>query len=180
MTMFENGGTPTGTSAAQTTDLTKNVAQGIGETFNWDALINGDNQPNPLLPEGDYKFKVVDFERGRFPGSTKLPPANKAILTLRVEKDGTTTDIKSDIILAKALEWKISSFFRSIGQKKKGEEFRMDWSKVTGAEGRAHIKQRTFRGNDGKDHSVNEVDRYLDPVEADKTTIFDPGPDRNY
>lgn len=182
MSMFENGGTPNGASASQSADLATEAKSPNLETFDWDSLINGDTQPNPLFPEGDYRFKTIDFTRGRFPGSEKLPPAPKAILTLRLMKDdGTSKDIKTDIILAKALEWKISSYFRAIGQKKKGEEFKMDWNAVIGAEGCAHIKQRTFRGNDGKDHTVNEVDYYIDPVEDSKQrTTFDPGPDRQY
>ena len=182
MSMFENGGTPNGTSASQSADLTTDVAKGIGETFDWDSTINGDTQPNTLFPEGDYRFKVIDFNRGRFPGSEKLPPAPKAILTLRLTKDdGTSKDIKTDLILAKSLEWKISSYFRSIGQKEKGKEFRMDWNAVIGAEGRAHIKQRTFMGNDKKYHTINEVDYYLDPVDdSNQGTTLDPGPDRQY
>ena len=180
MSIFYDGGAPNGTSADQSLELTKDVAKGEGETFDWDSLINGDTQAKPLLPEGDYGFKVVDFGRNRFSGSAKLPPANKATLTLRIEKDGRTTDIKSDIILVKLLEWKIVSFFRSIGHMKKGEEFRMDWSRVIGAEGRAHIVQRTFRGNDGKDHTVNEVEKYLDPTEEEKTPTLAPGSGRNY
>ena len=183
MNNMENGGIPyADTSAGQSADLANEAKSPNHETLDWDAKISGDAQPNTLFPEGDYTFKVIELNRERSAGTAKIPPCNKAAMKLRLKKDdGQTKDIKADLFLVKMMEWKLTAFFRSIGLMKKGQEFRMDWSKVVGAEGRAHIKQRTFRGNDGKDHTVNEVEKYLDPVETtDKTTIFDPGPDRNY
>ena len=50
--------------------------------LDWNDIIEDDGQEFVLLEEGDYNFIVRDFERGRFPGSAKLPACNKAILTL--------------------------------------------------------------------------------------------------
>ena len=50
--------------------------------MNWDDTIENDGQEFVVLPEGDYTFTVTNFERGRFPGSTKIPPCNKATLTI--------------------------------------------------------------------------------------------------
>ena len=38
--------------------------------------------------------------------------------------------MKFDLILSKALNWKLSALFRSIGQKKRGEKNPMDCNKV--------------------------------------------------
>ena len=51
----------------------------------WDDAIESDGQEFIILEEGDYNFRVVEFERGRFPGSAKIPPCNKAALTLQVK-----------------------------------------------------------------------------------------------
>lgn len=75
--------------------------------------------------------------------------------------DGQTATCKEDLILYRTLEWKLASFFRAIGQKKSGERFVMDWTKVMGARGRAHFKPRTYVSN-GSEHTTNSVDRYYD------------------
>ena len=41
--------------------------------MDWNDVIEDDGQEFVLLPEGDYNFVVTDFERGRFPGSAKIP-----------------------------------------------------------------------------------------------------------
>ena len=128
----------------------------------WNDSIENDGQEYILLPEGDYNFTVIDFERGRFNGSAKIPPTNKAILTVQVEsKEGIAT-VKFDLILYRSLEFRLSGFFRSIGQKKHGEKILMNWSKVVGSKGRAHFKQRSYVNQNGEEKFVNDVDRFID------------------
>ena len=67
--------------------------------------------------------------------------------------------------LYRTLEWKLSAFFRALGLKKHGEELRMDWSKVEGATGRAHIIQRKYTTGDGQERIVNDVSRFYDKAE---------------
>lgn len=132
------------------------------QCMDWDDAIESDGQDYVLLEEGDYNFEVVDFERGRFPGSAKIPPCNKAALTLQVRTpEGKIASVKVDLILFRSLEWRLSAFFRCIGQKKHGEKVTMDWNKVVGSRGRAHIKPRTYT-KDGEERQVNDVDRFLD------------------
>lgn len=137
-----------------------------GYVYDWDDTIENDGADYEPLPEGDYVFTVKTFERGRFPGSTKIPPCNKAILTLEIDAPEGRTTIKTDLILFSSLEWKISSFFRSIGQKKRGEKLTMNWAKVPGSTGRAHITIRAYTDKDGKARRTNDVDRFLDPEET--------------
>lgn len=128
----------------------------------WNDQISNDGQEFILLPEGDYNYTVIDFERGRFNGSAKIPACNKAIITVQVEtKEGIST-IKFDLILYRSLEFRLSGFFRSIGQKKHGEKLVMDWSKVVGSKGRAHFKQRSYVNQNGEEKFVNDVDRFID------------------
>ena len=49
--------------------------------MDWDDAIENDGQEFIILPEGDYNFMVTGFERGRFPGSAKIPACNKATIT---------------------------------------------------------------------------------------------------
>ena len=95
--------------------------------MDWGDTIESDGQEFVILEEGDYNFTVTNFERGRFPGSAKIPACNKAALTLQVQTaDGKLATIKFDLILYRSLEWRISSFFRCIGQKKQDERLAMD------------------------------------------------------
>ena len=130
--------------------------------MDWNDSIESDGKKFILLPEGDYNFKVTHFERGRFPGGPKVPACNKASITVQVDtKDGIAT-VKLDLLLYRSLEWRISGFFRCIGQKKQGEKLAMDWNKVIGSKGRAHFKQRTYTNNQGEERSINDIGHFID------------------
>lgn len=135
--------------------------------MDWDDEIESDGSQFVILPEGDFKFEVTGFERGRFPGSAKIPACNKASLTLKVDTDAGTAYAFVDLILYRTLEWKLSEFFRSIGQKKSGERLKMDWNRVMGARGKAHFKSRKYTDKDGNEREVNNVEKFLDYNEAD-------------
>ena len=93
--------------------------------MDWGDTIENDGQEFVILPEGDYTFTVTNFERGRFPGSAKIPACNKATLTIQIDNDKGSATARFDLILYRTLEWKIAAFFRCIGQKKHGEKVTM-------------------------------------------------------
>jgi hypothetical protein len=131
--------------------------------MDWDEALDTDGNQLIILDEGNYNFIVDSFERSFFNGSEKISPCNKAILHLKVETDRGIANVKTDLILNKVFIWKIAGFFRSIGQKKRGEALgSMDWSKVIGSTGRAHFKPRSYRGKDGRDYQINDVSYYID------------------
>ena len=140
-------------------DYTNSSSQDM--CLDWDSAIENDGQQFIILPEGDYVFTVTDFERGRFPGSAKIKPCNKAVLTLRVDTPDGTANVRTDLILFKSMEWKLSAFFRCIGMKKHGERLVMDWNKVVGSRGYAHFKPRTYM-KDGEERQANDVDKFYD------------------
>lgn len=127
----------------------------------WDDEITNDSSYD-LLEEGDYQFTVTAFERARFPGSVKIPPCNKAVLTLSVECPGGPASVKYDLILYSTMEWKLSEFFRAIGQKKHGEPLRPRWNEVVGSRGRGHFKPRTYTKKDGSEGKANDVEKFYD------------------
>lgn len=147
--------------------------------MDWDDTIESDGQEFITLPEGDYNFTVTAFERGRFPGGPKIPACNKAALTLQVKTDEGIAIIHTDLLLYRNLEWKLSSFFRCIGQKRHGERLVMDWNSVIGSRGRAHFKPRAYTDRDGNERTANEVDRFYDwdekffPVTGEWTDVTD-------
>ena len=130
--------------------------------MDWNDSIETDGQEYVLFPEGDYNFTVTHFERGRFNGSAKVPACNKATIHVQVDTKEVVSNVKFDLILYRTLEWRISAFFRCIGQKKHGEKLTMDWSKVIGSKGRAHFKQRSYTNQNGEEKFINDIERFID------------------
>lgn len=126
----------------------------------WDDVIEKDANEYILLPEGDYSFTVESFDRARHAGSEKLPPCNKAVLKLRIDTEKGTVYINHNLFLHTITEGMLSAFFASIGQKKKGEPLRMDWSRVPGSTGRAKIGVHNFTAKDGSQKQSNEIKRF--------------------
>lgn len=113
-----------------------------------------------ILPEGDYDFVVESYERGRHNGSDKLPPCNKAIVTLAIDAPEGHVTIKHNLFLHQNTETMLSEFFLSIGLKKKGVPFRMNWTLVPGSKGRLKLGIRTYKNSDGEDRTINTVKRF--------------------
>lgn len=147
--------------------------------MDWNDAIESDGQEFVVLEEGDYNFEVTGFERGRFPGGQKIPACNKAALTLQVKTDNGIAVCRTDLLLYRSLEWRLSAFFRCIGQKKPGERLVMDWNTVIGSRGRAHFKPRPYTDRDGNERMANDVDRFYDwdekyfPVTGEFTDVTD-------
>lgn len=129
--------------------------------FDWDSIIEEDSSGSGeylVLPEGNYRFTVTGFERGHHEGSAKIPPCPKATLTLEVAASEGTAKCTRNLYVCKHMERMLSDFFRCIGQKKRGEKMKMDWSKVVGSQGIAHFKPRKYN-----DREYNECVYFCDP-----------------
>lgn len=142
------------------------------ELITFDSILEDEGSSYVLLPEGDYDFVVTNFERGNFPGSGKIPPCLKAIITLNVKSELGNITLKVDLMLAKVVEWKLCAFFRSIGQKKHGEPLKPNWNTVIGSTGRAHIKQRQYLNKNNEERTINEIDYFKDKVDFDDDLLF--------
>lgn len=131
--------------------------------FNWDDEIVKDSD-FILLPEGDYNFRVTGFERGRHNGSEKLPPCNKAIITLEVESSEGKVYLQHNLFLHSKCEGLLSNFFTGIGQKRHGEPLKMNWSTVIGSTGRCKLGVRPWVNKNGEQMQSNEVKRFYEPT----------------
>lgn len=143
----------------------------MNTVFDWDSVIEEDGKGGEysVLPEGNYRFTVAKFERGQHPGSEKIPACPKAILTLEVDGPDGPAKCMRNLYVCKHMERMLSDFFRCIGQKKRGEKLRMDWSKVPGSQGLAHFKPTEYRGN-----KFNECVYFIDPDSPAPVEVNDP------
>ena len=132
----------------------------IERELGWDDEIEKDGGDFILLPEGDYDFVVESFERGRHPGSEKLPPCNKAMLKIRIDSEEGAAVISHNLFLHTKTEGMISAFFSSIGQKKKGEKVKMNWNAVIGATGRCKVVVRKWTGDDKEERQSNDIKKF--------------------
>lgn len=129
------------------------------ELLGWDDEITNDGPEFITLTPGEYEFTVTNFERGRFDGSDKLPPCNMAILTLTITVPEGDVNINHRLFLHKKTEGFLSGFFTSIGQKKKGEPFKMNWNAVVGAKGYCEVSNYT----NNKGNTYNQIEKFLEP-----------------
>lgn len=130
------------------------------KSYSWDEgpIENPNEGTFVLLVPGNYPFTVVKFERSRHDGSEKLPPCNKAIVTLDVQG----VELKSNLFLHSRCEGLLCSFFVSLGHRKHGEPLRMDWGRVVGSTGICEVSIRKGTGKyEGKE--FNEIKRFLEP-----------------
>lgn len=126
----------------------------------WDDTIEKDGGDFILLPEGDYNFTVESFERARHGGSDKLPPCNKAVLTLVIESAEGTARITHNLFLHSKTEGLLSAFFTCIGQKKKGEPLKMNWGNVPGSSGRCKVGIHPYKNKDGEERKSNDIKKF--------------------
>lgn len=138
--------------------------------FGWNDEITKDAEEYLLLPEGNYLFRVENFERARYTPSredAKLPACNMAILKLFINTEEGSTTVNYKLYLHSITEGMLSAFFGAIGMKKKGEPLKMNWNKVIGAEGVCHIAPKRY---DGKEY--NEVKRMIHIDDVDVNSIL--------
>lgn len=142
------------------------MADNNRDMFDYDDALpdTGDGQGQPLLPAGNYQFKVLKMLRSRMEKG-KCAGAKSVELTIKVS--GTDQAVwKETLILHRNTVFKVRQFFKAIGQQvEDGQPFRPDWSQVQGATGEVEVEVNEFTGNDGKLHQNNRVKRWLPPAE---------------
>lgn len=150
---------------------------GQGYELNWDSSIENDSPDFITLPEGEYEFEVIEFERARYSpkADAKLPPCNMAVLQLKVESPEGVAIIRESLFLHSSMEGKLCSFFTCIGQRSKGERTQMNWNAVKGARGRCKLYIDKWTSDKGQEYSSNKVKRFLEPDNTAPTPSYQAG-----
>lgn len=129
-----------------------------GRELGWDDEV-AKGEEYVLLPEGDYNFVIESFERGRFEGSEKVPPCNKAVLKLRVDAPEGSTTFTESLLLWDKMQWKLAEFWLSIGVQEVDGRIRPNWPAVPQATGRATLEIREDRKD--PERKYNHVKKWL-------------------
>lgn len=146
-----------------------------GYELGWDSPIENDGPDYVVLPEGDYEFEVIDFERARHPGSEKLPPCNKAVVHIKIEGPEGVSTIRHNLFLHSITEGMLCAFFTGIGQRQKGQKVTMNWNAVVGAKGRAKVGIRKWKNDSGEEKTFNEIKRFYEPATAQAQPAYRAG-----
>lgn len=147
-----------------------------GYELDWDSEIQADEKEYITLPEGVYPFRVNGFDRGLYDGSAKVPKCKMA--TLHLVLDGGPlgeANVDERLYLHSDFEWKLSSFFASIGLKKKGQRVTMNWNAVPGAAGMVKVVVNTYTNKNGQERTNNRVERFI-PAEEESGHSQAPDP----
>lgn len=153
------------------------MAEVIDRELGWDDEISHEGSNFVILPDGEYDFTVTGFTRARHNGSEKLPPCNKAVVSVKITSPAGEATLTHNLFLHSKCEGLLSDFFISIGLKKHGEPLRMNWNLVTGKKGRLKLGTRTWKNKNGEEMKSNEILRFLDPVDGQLAAAktFTPG-----
>ncbi|WP_224993931.1 hypothetical protein [Enterococcus faecalis] len=147
------------------------------EFLDWNGSFVATESEFKLFAEGDYSFRVINFERKIYDGqSTKIPngaPFAEIELEFTDPKDGSTTKVFDRLYLLKKWQWKLTQFFASIGQAPAiGQAFSPNWNAVIGSNGKAHLVINKYTKQDGSSNENNQVKNYLEtdgPVKQQQT-----------
>lgn len=144
-------------------NMSEQINGGVGtpEAFSWNDSITGEQvAAKKLLTEGVYEFTVIDVKKGEYFGSEKLPRCLKAEVHLSVGEGESNCKLRTNLYLHKTQEWKLSSFFESVGLKQKGQRFTMDWEAAIGKRGSAKVVIKTIN-NGGSPTEYNSIDSFV-------------------
>lgn len=143
---------------------------GWNDTLNMDE--NEDQQYIKLEP-GKYVFVVKEFHRTEYKGSAKIPACPCAEMVLAIGTVKGTATAKINFPLCSTVAWKIAAFFRSIGMKKRGEDFVMDFPGAVGKSGIAEFYARPWSSDPTKfSNDVKAFDDYDPQKIADMTAAL--------
>ena len=135
--------------------------------FNSNSVLTDDGTGPELLPSGDYKGRIAWLDEEDYPGGAKIGPCPKKILTIDVKTESGVRQLKAVLFVWPTMSWKLSEFFRSVGRKKHGQPYKMDWTGLVGQRLKVHVGVRSYIGSDGQRHTVNQIDRFYDYDPAD-------------
>jgi len=147
--------------------------------MDWNTEIDptADRPERALLPEGPVRFAVLKLKRTRkeFGKFGTINVAEIKLLVIGMSGEGQDAEITINLGLHADLQWKITEFFTSIGQRQHGDsgKFVPNWAKVEDSEGYAMNKHREITSKKGEKYKVNDLAKFCTKEEAEADVIED-------
>lgn len=138
------------------------------------------DEPSFMAPDGDYHFKVKDWDTSRFQprsDSSKIPPCKQVDVTLLIpyrDEIGNVVygqKVEHFKLLAR-LKFAITNFFIACGIGSRGDEFTIDFNQCVGREGVCKVQQQV--GGNGNLYA--QVEEFYAPDVAPQVTMNDGMP----
>ena len=136
----------------------ENMGTEITDTeYAWDGTITKDADEIVIVPDGDYDFTILNYEKQRHDATPKMPTCPKAVINIEVSNGTVKTRVRHNLFLHSRAEGMLSAFFTAIGQKKHGEPLRMNFDAAVGCTGRCKVGHREYNGK-----TYNQITRFYD------------------
>lgn len=143
-----------------------------GYELDYDGVITKDSE-FVLITPGEYDFMVESFSLGYYNGGDKVPACKRVDVNLIVSAPEGDVKVQKGFFLYSKFEWVLSSFFMSLGMKRKGEPLKMNWNATVGVKGRCKIGRRSSNGNE-----YNEIKEFIprpDMLQPATQSPYTPG-----
>ena len=144
-----------------------------GYELDYDGVITKDSEFILITP-GEYDFTVESFSLGYYNGGDKVPTCKRVDVNLIISAPEGDVKVQKGFFLYSKFEWVLSSFFMSLGMKRKGEPLKMNWNATVGVKGRCKIGRRS--SNNGNEY--NEVKEFIprpDMLQPATQSPYTPG-----
>ena len=150
--------------------MSKDKGRANPDAMDWDDEIEP-GEGFTVLPEGLAQFEVLRFDKA-YKEKGKLGMVHVAVLKMLFthKETGETGTKDVELPLHRKLQFRLYQFFTAIGQREHGDDgpFAPNWGRVVGELGCCMIKHRTWTGQDGKERTDYEPDKFLSPDEVNK------------
>jgi hypothetical protein len=133
----------------------------------WNSEVDptADQTSHTLLPEGHVRFVVAKIKRVRkeFGKYGTINVAEINVMVAPIADDLEPVQVTLNIGLHADLQWKITEFFTSIGQRAHGDKgkFVPRWNEVEGASGFAINGHRELTNKKGTKYKVNDLIKFV-------------------
>ena len=140
------------------------------EFLDFDAVINEESEQREfeLLEPGEYTFTLQKYSKEFFHSTrpdSKIKDGTPMVKLEFIVTDGEHSNyVYNTLFLRKDFEWKISSFFLSVGLKKHNEPLRIDFDSAIGKKGRCKITKRSYTKQTGETVESNDIASFLEPT----------------
>lgn len=142
--------------------MEKNKDININEELDWDDAI--DNTSSYVdIADGEYEFIMDHYERSKVGGDGKYAGQNMAVIYCNVLTGDGEVQLRTNIIMNRKFQWKLSQFFISIGLMEDGKDIsqKMRWNEAGGSRGRLKIENKPNYNDKTRTHP--EITEFLKP-----------------